>query len=107
MGRHSGYDGLPDVVAHDLVQQCVDPFGQGRHLLLLQGDAHQLCSRARLEEEGPLTGRTHRARNEAVRWIELMHDGGHDNSLKRTVKHCLRPGLREGGNLWHSLRESA
>ncbi len=61
-----GRPGSTAGAAHDLVEQLLDPLGEDRDLLLLEGHASYLSAAAGLQEEGPLTGRADGACDEPL-----------------------------------------
>ncbi len=99
--RRDGRDHrLAERAGHDLVEQLVDALGQRLHLLLLQRDAHDPRPGARLEEEGPLSGRPDGARDEPLRRVESVDErhGSHPRRWPKALRHHRPRRRRYGGS---------
>ena len=66
---------------HHLVEQLVDPLGQGRHLLLLERDADQRGCRCGPGRRRCAPGRADGAGDEALRRVESVDDGAMRSTL--------------------------
>ena len=97
-GATAGIDGLGAASAgHHLVEQLVDPLGEGRHLLLLQRDADHAAAAARLQEERALPGLADRAGDEALGRVEAVDDGACRHPM--TAGWASGPGAAADGGV--------
>jgi hypothetical protein len=69
--------------AQRLVEQQVEPLREHGNLLLLESDACDAWSVLGLEEECALSWLTHRSRDEPIRFLEIVDDHSHEESVRR------------------------
>ena len=88
----------------EVVKQVVDPVRERAQLLLLYRHRGQARPRAGLQEEGPLTGRPNRARDEPIWWVELKDRHTANFSRRSPVPHPPVHRLEEARDLTDRYR---
>ena len=87
-------DDIGRLTGGEVVEQVVDPVGERAQLLLLQRHGRQPGPGAGLQEEGPLTGRPHGARDEPIWGVELKDR--HKDNFSRQCPPRRQPARRQG-----------
>ena len=82
-------DDIRRITRSEVVEQVVDPIGERTQLLLLHRHGGQPRTRAGLQEEGPLPGRSNRARDEPIWWVELKDRHTDNFSRRHQRRHQL------------------